>query len=107
MELWQIRYNLRYRYTREQKKAMSGKIPMTEELFWGCVYIARARLDTVKFRWLLRTFPEYLKKYSEEYDREYEENPEFREEQDNEWKRIRSLLVEDYGEEYVKEHFRD
>jgi len=105
--LFEIDKKLRFRYTREQKKAMSGKIPMTEELFWGCMNVTHCRLDNVKLRWLLKTYPQFMKKFSDDYDRRYRDDPVFREEQDKEWQRVRSLLVDDFGEDYVREHFTD
>lgn len=102
--LWRVSKNIRFRYTKEQKQAMSGKIPMTEELFWGCMNVCWCRLDRTQLRWLMKTFPEWMRKFNEDYDRKLEENPEFREEQEKEWQRVRWLLVEEYGEEYVREH---
>jgi hypothetical protein len=46
-----------------------------------------------------------MRKFHEDYERELRENPERQAEEEREWQRIRGLLVEDYGEEYVSEHF--
>lgn len=103
--LWRLNRNIHFRYTREQKKAMSGKIPMTEELFWGCINVCYGRLDHAKLRWLLKTYPEWMRKFSEDYERELSINPDLQAEEERERERVRGLLVEDYGEELVKELF--
>lgn len=103
--LWRAKLNHRFRYTKEQKQAMANKIPMTEELFWGCMNVCYCRHDRTQLRWLMKTYPQWMRKFHEDYERELRENPERQAEEEREWQRIRGLLVEDYGEEYVSEHF--
>lgn len=98
---------IRFRYTREQKLALEKKIPMTEELFWGCLNVCYARCDTLQLRELLHTYPQYMKKFSEDYEKELNDNPELRAKEERDWKELRASLVEDFGEEYVREHFTD
>lgn len=105
--LFDIDKKIRFRYTREQKKAMSGKIPMTEELFWGCMNVTFCRYDNLQLRWLMNTFPEYMRKFSEDYERERRENPELRAKEEQEWQELRQRLVDDFGEDYIREHFTD
>ena len=106
MDFWQLKRNLRFRYTREQKKAMTGKIPMTEELFWGCMNTCYCRLDNLQLRWLMKTFPEYMKKFHDDYERRLEEDEAFREEQKKESQRLKQMCLEEFGEEWVKENWR-
>ena len=105
--LWDISKKLRFRYSRKQKQAMKKKIPMTEELFWECVEVSYKRMNNLELRYLLKTFPEYMKKFSEDYERERLKNPELRAREEEEWAELRESLVADFGEEYVKEHFTD
>jgi hypothetical protein len=102
--LYDIDKAIRFRYSREQRKAMSGKIPMTEELFWGCMNVTYCRHDG-KLQWLMKTYPQYMKKFHEEYERERRENPELLVKEEQEWQELRQRLVDDFGEDYVREHF--
>lgn len=107
MELWEIKNRLRFRYTREQRKALKLKIPMTEELFWGCLNVAYCRHDSIALRWLLKTFPQYMRKYHEDYERRLQEDEVFRAEQEAESRRLKALCLSEFGEEWVKENWRD
>lgn len=105
MDWWQIKRNLRFRYTREQRKAMAGKIPMTTELYWGCVNICYCRSDNIKLHWLLKTFPQFMREFNKDYERRMKEDPEFRAEQEAESRRLKELCREEFGEEWLKEHW--
>ena len=106
MELWQLKYYMRFRFTKEQKKAMAGKIPMTEKLFLDCFNVFYCRLDGVGFRWLMMKYPQFMRKFHEDYERRLEEDPDFREEQEKESQRLKQMCLEEFGEEWVKENWR-
>jgi len=60
VELWKLKYRLRYRFTREQKAAMAGEIPMTKELFWDCLSVCRLRFEKERFWKLWNAYPDYV-----------------------------------------------
>ena len=70
MEWWLLKYRLRFRFTWKQKAALAGKIPMTKELFWGCLDVAYARFDMETFKKIWHSYPQYVKEFNEEYERE-------------------------------------
>ena len=105
MDLWQIKRNLCFPYTREQRKAMAGKIEMTSEIFWGCVDVCYCRCDNIKLRWLMKTYPQYMREFHEDYERRLKEDPEFRVKQEAESRRSKELCRKEFGEEWLKEHW--
>ena len=64
-------------------------------------------MDNLKLRWLMKTFPEYMRKIHDDYERRLVEDKEFREEQEAEARRLKSLCLKEFGEEWVKENWRD
>lgn len=60
MELWKLKYRLRYRFTKEQKAAMAGEIPMTRELFFACLFVCRQRFDKERFWQLWNAHSHYI-----------------------------------------------
>lgn len=96
---------IRFRYTREQRQAIDGKIPMTEELFWDCVDVCYSRMDNIQLKRLMKTFPQYMRKFCDDYERERRENPELSTKEEQEWQELRQRLIDELGEEYVREHF--
>lgn len=105
MELWQIKRYLRFRYTREQRKALSKKIPMTYDLFWGCMNVCYCRSDNVGMRYLRTMFPQFMREYHERFERRLEEDAAFREEYEAESRRLKQLCLEEFGEDWVKENW--
>lgn len=105
--LWERVRKIRFRYTKEQKQALSGQIPMTEELFWGCLDVCYGRSDSLQLRQLLQNHPEYMRKYLADCERERSEHPELRAAEEQEWLELKQRLIDEFGEEYVGEHFRD
>ena len=63
-----LRCRLHYRLNREQKKVMSGKIPMTEKLFWACLDVFFQRYEREKFWELWNKYPIYVRKNFEEWE---------------------------------------
>jgi len=106
---WQLlKYRLYYPFSRKQKAAMAGRVPMTKDLFWSCLDTAYCRLDTKNLKMLLRTYPQYMQEYREAAEREMADpNSPRRKKDEEEWARLRARLVEYYGEEYVRENFAD
>jgi hypothetical protein len=105
MEIWQIKRYIRFRYTREQRKAMAGKIPMTYDLFWGCMDICHCRLDRKTLRQLMNTYPQFMREQKERYEERLRTDKAFREEQEAESRRLKQLCLEEFGEEWVKENW--
>ena len=105
--LWKIHNNLRYRYNKRQRQAMTGQIPMTEELFWECFNVAWCRCHTTEFNELLEKYPQYVRKKFDELERERENNPQLAEQEEQYWLELRSRLVEAFGEEFVAENYKD
>ena len=105
--LWRQLKNIRYRYTRKQKQAMLGQIPMTEGLYWECFNTAWCRCDNLTLRELLNKFPQFMIKKYEEIDRRLADNPNLLAEEEQYWKDLRSRMVEEFGEEFVKEHYKE
>ena len=108
MEWWLLKYRLRFRFTWKQKAALAGKILMTKELFWGCLDVAYARFDMETFKNIWHSYPQYVKEFNEEYEREMSDpNSPKKKKADEDWKELRAKLVEEFGEEWVKEHCKD
>lgn len=63
---WYWRWGHEAFFTREQKEALAGKIPMTKELFWGCLTVCRIRDDTKHFFEVWNKYPDYIKACYEE-----------------------------------------
>lgn len=105
--LWRHFKNLRYRYTRKQRQAMTGQIPMTRELFWECFNVAWCRYDNLQLRELVNTFPHFMKEKYDEIGKRLEDNPQLLEQEEQYWKQLRSRMVDEFGEEFVKEHYKD
>lgn len=80
---------------------MNGKITMTEDLFWGCMNVCWCRFDRIGMRWLMMKFPQFMKKFHEDYEKRLQEDAEFRAEQEAESQRLKALCLEEFGEEWV------
>ena len=106
---WQLlKYRLRFPYSRKQKAAMAGRIPMTKELFWSCLETAYCRMDTLTIRMLMHTFHHYIQEYSNEYAKKMSDpNSSARKKADAHWAQLRQKLVETQGEEWVRENCID
>lgn len=107
MEWWQIKRYVRFRYTREQRKAMAGKTEMTYDLFWGCINVCYSRSDRKTLRCLLDTYPQFMRQFHDNYKRRLVEDSEFRVEQERESQRIKNLCLKEFGERWVKENWKD
>lgn len=103
MEFPSLKYWLRSRFSRKQKAALAGKIPMTRELFWSCLDVVHSRLDRKAFREIWSRYPQYVQEFHEGCKNELPgDNPP-----DGEWKELRSKLAKEFGEAWVKAHFKD
>ena len=103
---WQfLKYKLKYRFTRQQKKALAGKIPMTEDLFWGCLDIYYLRLEMENFWKVWNAHPEYVRRWQADIDEKMADpNSEIRKEADR-WKaRITSILEKVMEENQHPDH---
>ena len=105
--LWRTVNDIRYRYTKQQRQAIAGQIPMTEELFWECFNVAMCRCHTTEFDELLKKYPQYLQKRLDELESERRGNPQLLEQEEQYWQELRARLVEACGEEYVTEHYNE
>ena len=108
MQWWLLKYRLRFRFSRKQRAAIAGKIPMQKDLFWECLNIAYCRFDMKTYQEIWHSYPQYVKEFNEEYEREMSDsNSPKRKKADEDWKVLRAKLVEEFGEEWVKEHCKD
>lgn len=108
MRWWLLKCRLRFRFSRKQKAALAGKIPMTKDLFWECLNIAYCRHDMKTYWEIWNSYPEYVDKFNEEFDREMANpNSDLRKEHDAWWANLRSKLVEEFGEEWVAKNCKD
>lgn len=107
MDFWKLMFAIRYPYTREQRLAMKLRIPMTKDLFWECIYKSLLRTDRVALRWLSTTFPQYLHESVAEYERKLREDPEFRKQEEEQWKLLLESVQAAFAEEDVLERIID
>ena len=98
-----LKYRLKSRFSRKQKAAIAGKIPMTKELFRSCLDVAHSRLDREVFREIWSTYPQYAQEFREACKREISCSDS----SDRAWTVLRSKLAKEFGEDWVRMHFRD
>lgn len=108
MTLWLRWHRLKHPFTLKQRLAISGKIPMTKELFWDCMAKCHERYDSETRRKIWKEHHQYIEEFNAEFEREMADpNSELRKEHDAWWADLRSRLVEDFGEDWVRENCRE
>lgn len=107
MEWWLLRRRLRFRLNRTQKKALSGEIPMTKELFWSCVDILFQRHEREKFWEVWEQYPEYVRQWYDAYEKRMADphSPQ-RREADARWADMKNKLIRAFGEDWVNKNLR-
>ena len=101
-------YKLRFRFTRRQRQALTEKIPMTKELFWGCLDVYYLRHDMPHFWEIWNKYPQFIKEWNDEFDRDMEDpTSKRRQEHDIWWKNMRQRLIDAMGEDWVKENCKE
>lgn len=70
MKWWLLKRRLCFRLNHMQKKAISGEIPMTKELFWSCVGTLFQRNEREKFWEVWNKYPEYVRQWYDDYEKD-------------------------------------
>lgn len=102
MEWCTIRARLQNRMTKEQKAALTGKIPMTKEKFLECLIMCWKRQDMKMFWKVWNKYPDCVKAFHAEF----EQNMSDRNPQEVEaWlTTVKPKLTVYFGEEWIKEN---
>lgn len=102
MEWWLFKCRAKYRLSRKQKRAMQGKILMTETLFWECLDVLYDRFEMDKYFTLWHKYPAYVKKWQEKFHAEFADpNSELHKREDAHWNMLQEKLTDILGEEWI------
>lgn len=105
MEWWLFKCRIKCRLNKTQRKALSGELPMTESLFWECLYVFYSRFEMDKYHALWSKYPAYVKKWQEKFEAEYADpNSELHKREDPHWNTPQAKLTDILGDEWVREN---